>query len=1117
MSLKIMMLSDAQVRHDALNPAHSFCVTAPAGSGKTGLLTQRLLTLLSRVDRPEQVLAITFTRKAAAEMRERLFAALTDAARDAPCTNDFEILTRELAQKVLTHASRRGWRVEPNVFNIRTIDGLCAYIVRHTPITSHVGGAVKATDNAEPLYQEAVESLFAHCQSRLLDDEPVGRLLTFCGNDWLRLRGLLVTMLARRGDWMPMIGSLSSAEDSRDVVTELVESVIEDAIARCVQAIGRTTLDAMLAEITPAVDRLHERWRSGEASKGTVVPPNVDFSCTDKSESVLSWRWLAKFLVLNTANSNPPQVRKRLNAQDGFDAKADKASRSRLSALLEDQRENVAFINACVEISHLPSAETSEAGWRSVLDLAEVLPTLAAHLMLVFQRHGVVDHTHIALAAENALGEDDAPSDLALRLDYQLEHILVDEFQDTSEGQFRLLEKICRGWAEHNHTGAPPRTLFLVGDAMQSIYGFRHANVSLFMRARETGLAGLSIRSLSLQTNFRSQKNLVDWCNSTFSQYMPSDDDLRLGAVSHSKAQSFHPGRPGPSVSMHAFPYQAAAQEADAIRARIEEILHQEPTASIAVLGRTRHSLRATMDALRSAKLPFTGVDIDPLDSNPAVSDLLSLIRWLANPADGIAALSLLRSTWVGLSIEEITRLCGSNGSRRGVDLLEVLAQRKSALSRDAELRAAHLEHCLTWALLRRDRLAPRVWVEQVWLRLGGPASTTPAQWPDIEQFLDLVEQASEPSGAVQYEALRELLSTTYRATQMNPGSIQLMTLHKSKGLQFDHILIPDLLAKIRSSDKELLRWARYEGRVSGWLWAASPDEQEASLYDYLNWLNKSREVEEYKRLMYVGITRARHSVWLSGTLKHEPKNWPVEIDSLGGLLGPVARCAPSALMFADPVPVEKATISGASQLRRFVKAPTHSETWTLPEGSSQQAITVGNLSERSFGIALHRAFELLTKIKPLPSETPTNVLQAASFLYEDMSGQRPIAANIQASLQSLCDKALHDQQGRWFLGEHLDAYSELALSYEGQMIVIDRTFIDQTTETRWVIDYKSSCPLSHESLDAFLENEATKYSPQLSRYVSAIQQWDQQRGRSLATRCALYFPRIGVLHELLI
>ena len=134
-----------------------------------------------------------------------------------------------------------------------------------------------------------------------------------------------------------------------------------------------------------------------------------------------------------------------------------------------------------------------DVSWRLVLRLSRLLPVLQAQLLLVFKREGRVDFTHIALAATDALGSDEAPTDLALRLDYQIEHLLVDEFQDTSGQQYELLTKLTRGWAEHNAGGNAPRTVFIVGDGMQSIYGFRYAYVGLFLEARVSGLAGLAM------------------------------------------------------------------------------------------------------------------------------------------------------------------------------------------------------------------------------------------------------------------------------------------------------------------------------------------------------------------------------------------------------------------------------------------------------------------------------------------------------------------------------------------------------------------------------------------------------------------------------------------------
>src|SRR5690606_32824977 len=143
--------------------------------------------------------------------------------------------------------------------------------------------------------------------------------------------------------------------------------------------------------------------------------------------------------------------------------------------------------------------------------MLSALRAAAGQLRLVFDERGQVDFAALSEAALKALGEEERPTDLALALDGRIEHLLVDEFQDTSHSQMRLLEKLTLGW-----TPGDGRTVFLVGDPMQSIYRFREAEVGLFLHAKEKGLGNIALESLNLTDNFRSQANIFDWVNSTF-------------------------------------------------------------------------------------------------------------------------------------------------------------------------------------------------------------------------------------------------------------------------------------------------------------------------------------------------------------------------------------------------------------------------------------------------------------------------------------------------------------------------------------------------------------------------------------------------------------------------
>src|SRR6185295_3661044 len=169
-----------------------------------------------------------------------------------------------------------------------------------------------------------------------------------------------------------------------------------------------------------------------------------------------------------------------------------------------------------------------------------------AQLKVLFGERGQADFTEFAHGALAALGSADDPSELLLRLDQKLSHILVDEFQDTSESQFRLLEKLTAGWEPGDG-----RTVFLVGDPMQSIYRFREAEVSLFIKTRHSGLGALKPESLTLTTNFRSQAGLVDWFNRSFAAVLPAEEDEMLGAVPYAPATPHHPALDGPAVSWH--------------------------------------------------------------------------------------------------------------------------------------------------------------------------------------------------------------------------------------------------------------------------------------------------------------------------------------------------------------------------------------------------------------------------------------------------------------------------------------------------------------------------------------------------------------------------------------
>src|SRR5712672_3193948 len=195
----------------------------------------------------------------------------------------------------------------------------------------------------------------------------------------------------------------------------------------------------------------------------------------------------------------------------------------------------------------MPPPRYEDRQWEALEAIPALIFPAVSHLKIIFGETGKADFTELAHGALRALGSVDDPSDLLLSLDQRISHILVDEFQDTSFSQFELIAKLTSGWTGTHEAGGDGRTLFRVGDPMQSIYRFREAQVALFIQAKHAGLGALRLEPLTLSTNFRSQQGIVEWVNASFSRVLPAAEDETSGAVVYSPSSANEPALPGPA------------------------------------------------------------------------------------------------------------------------------------------------------------------------------------------------------------------------------------------------------------------------------------------------------------------------------------------------------------------------------------------------------------------------------------------------------------------------------------------------------------------------------------------------------------------------------------------
>ncbi|MGH8133121.1 MAG: UvrD-helicase domain-containing protein, partial [Steroidobacteraceae bacterium] len=505
----------------------------------------------------------------------------------------------------------------------------------------------------------------------------------------------------------------------------------------------------------------------------------------------------------------------------------------------------------------------------AVAALARVLARAAVELHAEFARAQRVDHPYVAGAARQSLSEDGAPTDLALRTGLALRHILVDEFQDTSLAQLQLLEALTIGWEEGDG-----RTLFVVGDPMQSIYRFRDAEVELFLRARTAGIGTVRLKTLRLTRNFRSTDALVDFVNEVFARVLPERDELRSGAVSYREsigARADAPGAPVaiPALSLKLFPADPAA-EARAIAAHVARLRRTDPDGSVAVLVAAHLHAVPVIDALEAHGVATLGVDLVPLAERMIVRDLAQLTRALHDLADRAAWLAVLRAPWCGARLTTLTALSELNDPEL---IIEALANPRRLAECDPAERArlARVRGVLEAALGRRGTAPVAEWLEATWLRLGASDAYPAADLPDARAFFAALAgrtSAFEWAGA---EDLGALLEGLYSASGRAGKPVEVMTIHRAKGLEFDHVIVPALERPRREGERRLLRWidlpSATRGSDSELLIAPAPavgGTEENQLDAYIKDLLRERDSNERRRLLYVAATRARRSLWLS-------------------------------------------------------------------------------------------------------------------------------------------------------------------------------------------------------------------------------------------------------------
>lgn len=1095
---------DAAERAQALDVSRSWLVEAPAGSGKTGLIIQRYLKLLAdeSVDDPAQVLAITFTRKATFELRDRVLAQLDGAARETEAKG-FDAATRPLAQAVLDRDRERGWKLaeNPRKLNIRTIDSVCANIAGALPVLSRSAGAVAPSEDSATLYAEAARRTTAQLGGgdALLSDALTDVLLHRDGS-LADCEALIAQMLGWRDQWGDLLplsrAELDDVSLDQNVLPRL-ERALDRAICTALTRVAKALPGDVLHDLCElAADMSQLEGYRGDPSPlaicaGKSMPPK------EKAAHLEHWNALINLLLTDGGGFRSSKGLRTNTLRVMIEPN----HREQLAALIDRVRDDEELRECLCAVRNLPPGHYPDDQWKVAKSLFRVLAHALVELQIVFADRGESDFVEIGLLARAALRERGALEALNQSNGQELQHLLVDEMQDTSSSQYELIELLTQGWDGHS------QTLFLVGDPKQSIYLFRQARVERFVRTMQHRvLGGLQLGVLRLSANFRSQADLVAQFNQDFSRIFPlTPDPLRPERVTYQPARAVLPRTAAEGRQWHTAVLAPASDVADLpgrrqqnrreaalrIRKTVERWWDKarqpghdtggEPT--MAVLVRNRTHLLEIIEAFKSRPhepaIPFRAVEVEPLGERQEVLDLVALTRALEHPADRTAWLGLLRSPLCGLTLADLHRLAGNDDrALHHATLFALMAERTRFLSADGQLRLMSFNAILNAALEERGSLPLAPWVDRTYRRFDGYRFLDEEARANVSQYLHLLQDLEAPGGTVEWPRLEARLHTLYAAPAIHPHAVDLMTIHGAKGLEWDVVFVPGLERGGRSERGRLITWVELEddsdgedGEIAHGILAPiqSKGAEAATLNRWMRSIETARAEAERKRLFYVACTRARQELHLFATIERSSK----------GELNPRAGSLLAAAWDAAPDPFESAAdvvpLSYAKQADFLldlaasgsgVAAPSFTRTveriplshFAVPSIHGERETPTahaydrpeGSFAARAFGNAVHafldRCAQRLaagcspqTLLSELPDWKPAiaTVLRANGLSASDIARQT-------AGVFEALTRTLNDPQGRWLLSPHPEAESEAALitwAEKRASLRLDRTF----------------------------------------------------------------------------
>jgi ATP-dependent helicase/nuclease subunit A len=841
--------ADARARRLAVDPLRNVALEASAGTGKTRVLVDRYVRLLEVGVAPRNILAITFTRKAAAEMRQRVMATLRQRHREGGITD-------------------KRWREIRDAFGdigISTIDAFCLSLLHEFPLEAGVDPGFDLADETEtPRFVEAsLDSALAIGRAISLEDADVALLFTELGEP--RLRKALTALLDRRLVARDALNRFLRGRDmSVDAACHRLLQALRGAMSSIAAGGARDRAVQVFAATGPNVPGFELIAR--EMQELMVDPPMPPARLRGLLDRLSD-------LVL-TQKGEP---RKRpINVKAEFRSAAD----------YERHKVIVAGLG--------PHVQAAIATFKRDINL--VLARGVRRLFAIAQdeyrrtldKHGVLDFADLLERTLKLLGQMEEFSRSRYRLESRYEHVLVDEFQDTSRAQWRLVRELVRAWSAGeglNHGPIPP-SIFIVGDRKQSIYAFRDAEVSVLDAASEfiDALRPESPARAAITRSFRSVHELLSFVNDIGHAIEKAPDRPDAFRYSESDAFPILSDTPSGGGAIGIVTADTDRAQAEAVADEIARLLLDKTTVrdrdsglrrpigpgDIGILFRTRESHSLFEAALAQRGVPYYVYKGLGFFDAEEVKDVLALVAYLADPGSNLRAAALLRSRIIRLSDEALKRLAPGLAAALTGDLPEAAA----ALQDDDRERLLLARDSIRSWIADADQVPPaeivdRVLAESAYaVEIGGPGFAQARE--NLKKIRGLIRRIQNRGYATLARLSDYFDGLAAGGDESNAiidaaDAVNLMTVHAAKGLEFPVVFIVNI-GKGSGGNRDDIRVSPApfidDDDDGGEPSVSVSDHESAGDRD-----DDDKEHEETKRLLYVALTRARDRLYLGGTI----------------------------------------------------------------------------------------------------------------------------------------------------------------------------------------------------------------------------------------------------------